>query len=79
MFINPYPAGERRVASASMVRIGGENVFDQGVNYLWSAIYGMLFLALQEKSEAARPRDTTSPSRPLRLAATAVASSRYGN
>ena len=61
-----------------MVRVGGENVFDQGVNYLWSAICGMHFLALQENPEAARPRDITNPSRPPTLAATAAASSRYG-
>ena len=35
---------------ATMVRVGGENVFDQGVNYSWSAIYEVLFSILAGES-----------------------------
>ena len=53
--------------------------FRPGSDYSSSAIYGVLFLALQVNPEAAqRPPDITSPSRPPMFAATAAASSRYG-
>ena len=39
-----------RAALATMVRVGGENVFDQGVNYSWSAIYEVLFSILAGES-----------------------------